>query len=558
MKFLIYSLAVVASACLVFGFEIESGQYEIADALVKHADMLKQQTENHIIKYLNHSEDYTTLMRLAHDIHRVEAVSEYVHNMSQMENMTEHQLRNFHLLELELLALENRVEEEIYHLEHNHHHHPHADFDIESESGRYEIVDALVKHADMLKQQSDNDVQKYLNNSEDHSSIVHLEHDMHRVEALSKLVHNMSQMENMTEHQLRHFHLLQVELLALENRVEEEMYHLEHHHRHHHHPHADLDIENESERYEIADALVKHADSLQELANKDIEKYKNNSDDHSSIVRLEHDMHRVEFLSKLVHNMSQMENMTEHQLRRFHLLEMELLALENRVEEDMYHLEHHHHHHHHHHSHEDQIIADVESGRYEIADALVKHSDTLKERTENDVRKYLNNSEDYSILIHLEHDIHRVESVSQMVHNMSQMENMTEHQLRNFHLLELELLALENRVEEEIYHLEHHHHQRQIIAGDYDKDALLKRAQQLISEAEDAVKKYGQGKQIDVQVINNEVVILKNLVKEINEATNPQALTMLEANLAEHEEIIRKWLDDIEPKTTQSPTTKHA
>ncbi|KAH9418241.1 hypothetical protein DERP_010795 [Dermatophagoides pteronyssinus] len=239
------------------------------------------------------------------------------------------------------------------------------------------------------------------------------------------------------------------------------MYHLEHHHRHHHHPHSDiitgdLDIENEAERYEIADALVKHADSLQELANKDIEKYKNNSDDHSSIVRLEHDMHH-----------------------------------------------------------------------------------TLKERTENDVRKYLNNSEDYSILIHLEHDIHRVESVSQIVHNMSQMENMTEHQLRNFHLLELELLALENRVEEEIYHLEHHHHQRQIIAGDYDKDALLKKAQQLISEAEDAVKKYGQGKHIDVQVINNEVVILKNLVKEINEATNPQALTMLEANLAEHEEIIR-------------------
>ncbi|XP_046908472.2 uncharacterized protein LOC124490046 [Dermatophagoides farinae] len=216
-----------------------------------------------------------------------------------------------------------------------------------------------------------------------------------------------------------------------------------------------------------------------------------------------------------------------------------------------------------------------EKDPYDVAESLIKHADALKEYAEQEIQKYQNNSHYHLAIIRLEHEIHRVEAIADQLRNMTKMENMTEHYMHHFHQIEMELLIFENIIEEELYYLEHGHHHHDhhdhdhhdhdhhhhdhddsdIIAGDDYKDALLKKAQQLIDEAEDAIKKYGQGKDIDVQVIKSEVVIIKNLVKQINEANNPQALAVLESNLAQHEEIIRKWLDDIEPHTTHAPVT---
>nr|XP_027204487.1 uncharacterized protein LOC113798192 [Dermatophagoides pteronyssinus] len=239
MKFLIYSLAIVASAFLVFGFEIESGQYEIADALIKHSDTLKNCTENYILKYLNHSEEDSNVKHLKIDIHLVDVVSNELYDMlfhMKNENITEHQLSHFLLLKLELLVYGNRVEKEIYHLEHsNENLTTNNDFDLEIKNERYEIADLLLKHADMLKEMAEKDIQKYQNFPEDHSSIIYLKYDIQRIEHFYDYVHNNSRMENIDEDVLHHFHYMEKELLTLENRIEKEIFHLEYHHHHRQH-----------------------------------------------------------------------------------------------------------------------------------------------------------------------------------------------------------------------------------------------------------------------------------------------------------------------------------
>ncbi|OTF75159.1 hypothetical protein BLA29_004973 [Euroglyphus maynei] len=78
-------------------------------------------------------------------------------------------------------------------------------FGFEVESERNGVVDALLKNAETLKKYVDNDLHKYLNNTEDFQELMHLERDMVRVEFMSDILSNLSSTENMTEH---HLHLM--------------------------------------------------------------------------------------------------------------------------------------------------------------------------------------------------------------------------------------------------------------------------------------------------------------------------------------------------------------
>ena len=116
------------------------------------------------------------------------------------------------------------------------------------------------------------------------------------------------------------------------------------------------------------------------------------------------------------------------------------------------------------------------------------------------------------------------------------------HHLHHIHVIEEDLLHMENRVSEEIMIIRHFadgNHQPNGETG----PQLIARGQKLVQDAKDAVAKHPKAK--EVREINSEIIVVEALVKAITAKPAPSAAEMKkdEEELARQEKTLRQLIE---------------
>ena len=120
-----------------------------------------------------------------------------------------------------------------------------------------------------------------------------------------------------------------------------------------------------------------------------------------------------------------------------------------------------------------------------------------------------------------------------------------QHNIHHVHVIEEDLLFLENRVSEEIVIIAHFRNGNHVPTNENGAQ-LIARGEKLVKDAKDAVVKHPQAK--EVKEINSEIVVVEALIKAITAkpAPTPADLKKDEEELHRQERSLRQLIEKAE------------